>query len=158
MLAANPQLGDMTIKGFDVQSDVFTITLPSLKQSAKQKGDITTINSDMPELAINISAPDNLPEDTQSAVQIIQSLGFDKMVFSAKSAAEMDKSKDSVTIKAASFDLQDGFDLNYKGEFSGLSSLNDLNANASSGDIDAFQWHARPREPCGVYPKRRRHI
>jgi len=139
MLAANPQIGDMTVEGFDIQSAAVSVNLPSLKQSAQQNGNVTTINSDMPELSIDISAPENLPADAQSVLGIIQTLGFDKMVFSAKSAAEMDKSKDSVTIKAASFDLQDGFDLNYKGEISGLSRLNNINPNAGPDDIKAVQ-------------------
>jgi len=47
LLMKNPQVGDMTIKGLDIQSDIFTLDLPSLEQSAKKKGSVTSVNANM---------------------------------------------------------------------------------------------------------------
>lgn len=139
LLMQNPQIGDMTIEGLDIQSDVFTLDLPSIKQSANQQGGITTINSDMPKLTLGITQTDDLPVEAQQVMAMIKSLGFESMVFSAQSVTEMNKDTDFLAVKAASLDLQDGFDLNYKGEFSGLSSINSLGANASPENIQAVE-------------------
>jgi len=90
-------------------------------------------------ICLGFTEKGELPAEAQRAMQVIKSLGFDTMVFSAKSVTEMDEKTDRVSVKAASFDLEDGFDLNYKGEFSGLGEIRNLGPDASPDDIQAVQ-------------------
>jgi hypothetical protein len=139
LLTQNSQIGNISVKDFGIESQIFTLDLPSLEQSAKTKNGVTVMNADMPKLALNFTAADNLPAQGQQAMQIIKSLGFNEMIFSAKSITEMNEATDRVNVKAASFDLKEGFDLNYKGEFSGFGALRKLTPDSSPADLQAAQ-------------------
>lgn len=132
LLAQNQQLGDGLIKGFSLESDSFSVELPKFLQTAKVKGDITNINYDMPSLKIAMREAKNMAPDALRMVKTFQSLGFDKMDFSSKGQTVLDKEADLMEIKAASFDLKDGFDLNYSGVMSGLNALRALGADGSA--------------------------
>ncbi len=135
----NPQMGDVIIKDFNLTSDIITIDLPIVEQSTDQKGNTTLINSNMPALSLKFGQGDNIPADMLPFFEIINSLGFEKFIFSSQSAAEMNKETDMLTLEGASFNLKDGFDLNYKGQFSGFKYIQDLNNESGPDAYQALQ-------------------
>lgn len=138
LLGENQQLGDAEITGFEVDGDFFSIRLPKFTQTAKEKGKVTHVDFDMPALTVSIQEED-APASAKQHVEIIQSLGFDEMKFSSKGQTEINVAADLMKMKAISFDLQDGFDLNYSGEIEGFGAVQALGANAPVADIQAAQ-------------------
>ena len=139
LLTQNPKLGDVDIQGLDISSDFIVLSLPKLTQSTVQKGAITNVDFIMPELKITVQEQEELSPDIAQAMAMLKSLGFDEMVFSSKGHTQINEDTDVMDIKAVSLDLQEGFDLNYKGKLSGFSALQDFSVETSPEALQAKQ-------------------
>ena len=139
LLAQGQGFGDVEVTGLEINSDVLTLNLPNLSQSVTTKSHIMHGNFDMPSLTLSIQENDGLPAEAQQGLAMLKSLGFDELVFSSKGQTETNQKTDHTVVKAISLDLKDGFDLNYKGEFSGFGAMRDLGAEPTAEAIEAAQ-------------------
>ena len=131
--------GDVDIQGLNIDSDVFELSLPTLTQSVKEKGKIMQADFDMPALTVAVVDNGKLSPEAAQGVAVLNSLGFDQLVFSSQGQTEINSKTDLMTIKAVSLDLKEGFDLNYKGKVSGIGAMKKLGAEASAADIKAVE-------------------
>ena len=131
--------GDVYIRGLEIDSDVVELSLPHLTQSVKETGNIMKAGFDMPTMTIAMFDNGDISSEAAQGLAVLKSLGFDKLVFSSKGETEINRKTDLMTIKAVSLDLKDGFDLNYKGQVSGIGAMKKLGAEASAADVKAVQ-------------------
>ena len=135
--------GDVDIKGLNIDSDIFLLSLPTLTQSVRETARTMQADFDMPALTLAMVGNDELSGDAAKGYAVLKSLGYDELVFSSQGQTEINQKTDFMTIKAVSLNLKDGFDLNYKGKVSGIGGMKKLGEEASSEDVKAAQDNVR---------------
>lgn len=138
LLGQNQQIGDAEINGFEVDMDFFSINLPKLVQTSNEKKGVKYVDFDMPALTLSLQE-EAAPARAKQGIDIIQTLGFDEMVFSSKGQTEIDTTADLMTMKSINLDLKDGFDLNYAGAIEGLGAMQQLSLDAPHAEVEAAQ-------------------
>lgn len=141
ILSTNPQVGNFIAKDMSFKSDILSMALPKMVQTAKAKGDVQHLNFSMPKMTIEMNEVEGMSGQERQMFGIMKSAGFDKMELSSEGKTLINETADFMDIQAASFDLKDGFDLNYSGALSGLNAmrLTSLDSAASQADIQGAQ-------------------
>ena len=129
ILGGNLQVGDFLAKDFKFSSDGFTAILPKAVQTAKIKGDVTQLNFSMPTAQLKMSEVLGMSDEDKRSFALMKSVGLDDIELSSSAQSEINKATDFWDIKGASFDLKDGFDLNYSGGFSGIDAMRRARSN-----------------------------
>ena len=125
-----------SLKNFNLNVDTLSVTTDGASGKATRKGGVTTVDQSLSPLRVSFSDTPK-DKDLQEMQEGLKSLGFDELVLSASQTSTLDENKDIFSVTDAVVRLEDGFNLSYDYEGSGLNSLKSLDQdNLSSGDLE----------------------
>ena len=114
----------MGFKDLDIEVGSLSMRSEGAQGSAKQKGDVTTIQQVLQPLTIKFSeAPEE--RELKEAYEFFQTLGYDEMVITSSQTSSLNEKTGEVKVENSYIDLKDGFRLSYNLEAGGLTDSSD---------------------------------
>lgn len=109
----------------EFKSSAFNLRFEGAEGQSVRTGKITTITQNMKPLTISFDAKKlaGLGGRASTAVQMIDTLGFDEMVFRSSSRSILDEANDEVRVEDGLLVMEDGFRLNLEYAAQGLKQM-----------------------------------
>jgi len=135
MASFNPYAPDyksISIKDFNADIDGLKIDMASADANATTKGGKTTIVQKSSPITIS---PPVQPSDRgmKEFADALTEMGYEKLVFRTSQESVLDENTDSMSVKDATFEMDDGFKLSYNYSLSGVKEMMDKAAMMEAG-------------------------